>query len=128
MEALKEADNNVDPDGLVQNIPLVAFLTGKPELLDTLYESVLQLQTNDMMVGVVMMASRLLERYILNSSMTEEDEKKQIHPIEQVISDLKDPGRKSAEPLDLAMASHLDKVLKNRALSNEDASAKFGVR
>lgn len=113
----------MDPDSIVRNIPLVALLAGKPELLETLRESVLQIQSNDMMVVVVMAASRLIERYILDGSSSEGS----CHPVEVVIQDLKRPDRACPDVLDLAMASHLNKVLENRHLDHRAASIKFGV-
>lgn len=123
----KEDDTNVDPDNIVRNIPLVALLAGKPELMETLRESVLQTQVNDMMVAVVMTASRLIERYILDVGLSQGDEGPSSHPIERVIQDLKQPDHACPDVLDLAMVSHLKKVLENRDLSHEEASLKFGV-
>lgn len=126
LEETKEEDTNVDPDNIIRNIPLIAMLAGKPELMDTLYKSILQVQINDMIVVVVMAVSRLIERYILNGSL-EGGADDSLHPVERVIRDLKDPGRVCADQLDLAMAGHLNKVLENRAVSVEDASRNFGV-
>ena len=126
MENLKEEDTNVDPDSIVQNIPFVALLAGKSELLDKLQESILLMQTNDMMVVIVLAVSRIIERYILNGSSSENAEIL-LHPVEQVIQDLKCSGRDCAHPLDQAMIGHLKKVLDNRNLSVEEASMKFGV-
>lgn len=122
----KDDDTNVDPDNLIRNIPLVALLAGKPELLETLRESILQMQVNDMMVAVVMTASRLMERYILDGA-SPGDEGSSCHPVERVIRDLVDPDHTCHDVLDLAMASHLKKVLENRTLDHTEASYKFGV-
>ena len=122
VESLKEEDANLDPDNIPRNIPLVAMLAGKPELLSTLQESVLQTQTNDMMVAIVMAAARIIERYILNGSA-----EPPVHPVEQVMQDLRNPKRLCPDDLDLAMAKHLKDVLENKALSVQDASTKFGV-
>ena len=144
LEDLDEDDTNVDPDCIIMNIPLVALLAGKPRLMEILRESTLQMQVNDMMVSVVMMASRLIERYILDSasagnteatsssssSSTQQQQQQQqqpCHPVQQVMRDLKKPDRACADALDLAMVSHLNKVLDCKDLSHEDASIKFGV-
>lgn len=125
VEDMKTDDSNVDPDGLIRCIPLVALLAGRKELLETLQDSISQLQTNDMIVAVVMAVSRLIERYILNGAS--ESSEGSLNPVEQVVRDLKSPDRVCAGDLDLAMVSHLNKVLQNRAVRHEDASVKFGV-
>jgi hypothetical protein len=124
-----ENDTNVDPDNIVRNIPLVALLAGKPKFLETLHESILQMQVNDMMVAVVMTASRLIERYILNgmSSRQSDSTSSSCHPVEQVIHDLKQLDRAYPDMLDIAMVSHLNKVLASRDLNHEVAAKKFGV-
>ena len=119
-------DTNLDPDNIVRNIPLVALLAGKPELMETLRESVLQMQDNDMMVAVVLAASRLIERYILDGSSANGSEGS-CHPVETVVQDLKHHDRSCPDALDLAMASHLNKVLENRDMGHREASMKFGV-
>ena len=119
-----ESDSNLDPDNIIRNIPLVALLAGRPDMLDTLEQSVLQLQVADVMIAVVMAASRLLERYILDASS---DESVTEHPIERVCQDLRDPGRRCGDSLDLDMASHFTEVLNSRSLSVEEAAAKFGI-
>ena len=113
----------MDPDNLMRNIPLVALLAGKPELLETLRESLLQMHTNDMMIVVAMAASRLIERYILDG----QSQDVVCRLVEQVIKDMKCPDRSCADALDLALCSHLKKVLESRDMSHEDASMKFGV-
>ena len=40
---------------------------------------------------------------------------------------MKCPDRSCADALDLALCSHLKKVLESRDMSHEDASMKFGV-
>ncbi len=122
VESLKEEDSNLDPDCIPRNVPLIALLAGRPELLSTLQESVLLTQTNDMMMAIVSSTARLIERYIMNGTT---DGSK--HPIEQVIRDLKDLNRLCPDDLDLAMAKHFKDVLEHRALSVKDASVKFGV-
>lgn len=126
LEDREDDDTNVDPDTLIQNIPLVALLAGEPTMLETLRESILQMQVNDMMVAVVMTASRLIERYILDSA-SPGDEESSCHPVEQVIQDLKHPDRAYPDVLDRGMASHLIRVVENRALDHNEASYKFGV-
>ena len=125
VEESVEVDTNVDPDNIIRNIPLVALLAGRPDMLDILEQSVLQLQVADVMIAVVMAVSRILERYILDASS---DESVSEHPIERVCQDLRDPGRRCGDSLDLAMASHFTEVLNSRSLSVEEASAKFGIR
>lgn len=130
VEDMKTEDTNVDPDGLVRCIPLVALLAGRGEkLMETLQDSISQLQTNDMIVAVVMAVSRLIERYILDG--TSDDERSEgshaLHPVERVVQDLRSPDRVCAGDLDLAMVSHLNKVLGNKAVGHKEASAKFGI-
>lgn len=120
-------DSNVDCDNVIRNIPLVALLAGKG-VLETLQQSVLQLQDNDMVMAIVMATSRIIERYILNAScLSGEGGAEDVHPIERVVQDLRHPDRVCADSLDTAMISHLNAVLGSRELSLEDASAKFGV-
>lgn len=118
-----DRDTNLDPDNIIRNIPLVALLAGKPELMETARESILQMQSNDMMVAIVMTALRVIERFILNGR----SEDVELHPVEQVMRDLKHPDRTCPDTLDLAMASHLKKVLEYRDCNHEEASMKFGV-
>ena len=119
-------DTNVDPDNLVRNIPLTLLLAGKPELLETLRESLLQMQTNDMMIVVGMAVSRLIERYILDAADPQNPDDV-VHPLKRVIEDLKCPDRACADSLDKGMVSHLNEVLENKTLSIPDAHAKFGI-
>lgn len=125
VEDVDEDDTNVDPDNLLRNIPLVVLLAGRPELLETLHESMLQMQVNDMMVAVAMMVSRLIERYILDGASPGDEGS--CHPVEYVIQDLKRPDRACPDMLDLSMASHLKKVLENKAMDHSEASYMFGV-
>ncbi len=122
-------DTNVDPDNIIRNIPLVALLAGRPELMDTLLESMEQLQVADIMVAIVSATSRIIERYILDASQdcSDSDGGVSVHPIEYVCRDLKDPQRSSPDPLDTAMVSHFNQVFESRSLSVEQASANFGV-
>lgn len=126
VEDLKEIDKNVDPDNIVRNIPLVALLAGKPEMLDTLQESALQFQTNDTSIGLLMAVSRLIECYILHEHPGNQEDKSLSHPLERVIEDLKRPDRTCPEDLDLAMAGHFNKVFEFKDLSIESATQKFG--
>lgn len=126
VEASVDDDASIDPDNIVRNIPLVAFLAGKNDFLETLQQSILQLQYNEMMMAVVMGTSRIIERYILNASHWL-DVGEKIHPIEQVVQDLRDPDRVSMDSLDTAMISHFNQVLGSRNMSLKDASAKFGA-
>ena len=125
VEDMKTDDTNVDPDGFIRCIPLVALLAGRKELMETLQDSISQLQTNDMIVAVVMAVSRLIERYILNA--TSESSEGSLSPVERVVQDLRSPDRACAGDLDLAMVSHLNKVLENKAVGHAEASAKFGI-
>ena len=122
MESLKEEDTNVDPDGIPRNIPLIAMLAGKPKLLNTLQESVLLCQNNDMNMAVILTVARLIEKYILEG-MSESS----THPVEVVAQELRNPNRSCPDDLDLAMSKHLNAVLEQRELSVRDASVKFGV-
>ena len=125
VEASIHDDTNVDPDNLIRNIPLVALLAGKKAMLDTLQDSILQLQCADLMVAVVTATSRILERYILCGSG--ESGTSEVHPIERVCQDLRRPDRACPDPLDTAMVSYFNEVLKSKSMSVEAASAKFGV-
>ena len=128
VEASIKEDFNVDPDNIIRNIPLVVFLAGKKDFLEILQQSTLQLLSNDMMMALVMAISRVIERYILNASgLSADGLKDDVHPIEQVIQDLRCPGRSCADSLDTAMISLFNEVLRSRGLSLEEASGKFGI-
>ncbi len=125
---LTEEDANVDPDNLVRNIPLIVLLAGDPSLMTTLSDSILQLQTNDMIVAVILMLARLIERYILDGSLPDStSDASRLHPVERVVEDLKRPDRELVDPLDRAMVNHLNEVLGKRGRDHKNASMEFGI-
>lgn len=123
VQDLKEDDKNIDPDNLIRNIPLVAMLAGKSGMLETVHESALQQQTNDMNITLLTAIARLVECYILHAHPGSEPSEE---PLERVIGDLKRPDRDFPDDLDLAMAGHFKKVLECRELSVDAATRKFG--
>lgn len=124
LEDMKEEDKNKDPDNFIRNIPLIAMLAGKPELLDTLQDSIFQFQSNDLIVAFVTAIGRLVECYVLDGDDPRDPDR---HPLERVARELKRPGRACPDDLDLAVAGHLNKVMENRDISIAEATLQFGV-
>ena len=120
VEDMLEEDLNVDPDNIPRLVPLVAFLAGKPNMLETAYDAAAQLQKSDLMLTSVMAACRLMQQYILDGASAD------VSSLEKVIEDLKKPDRAFPLPLDRAMSGHLKDVLDTRGLGVVETAKKFG--
>ena len=117
---LNDDDTNFDPDNIVRLIPLVSLYAGRPDMLEIAEEAALQLQVNDMTITVVLAACRIVEQFILHGDLNSEDN------VRAVIAGLKSSSRAHPQPLDLAVAGHLQKALNHREMSVELATAQFG--
>ena len=113
-------DSNVDPDNIVRLIPLVALYAGRLDMLQIAEEAALQLQVNDMITTLVLAACCIVQQFILHGEIGSE------HQLRAVIAELKSPSRAHPQPLDLAVAGHLQKALDCREMDVETATAQFG--
>ena len=114
-------DTNVDPDNIVRLIPLVSLYAGKPDMLKIAEEAALQLQVNDMIITIVLAACRIVQQFILHGGdMNCEDQ------LRAVIAELKSPSRVQPQPLDRAVAGHLQKALDCKEMDVDKATAQFG--
>ena len=120
VENMLEEDRNVDPDNIPRLVPLIAALAGTPNMLETAFDAAAQLQKSDLILTSVMSACRLIEQYILHGASAD------VHPVENVIADLKKRDRSFPLPLDRAMAGHLKDVFETRDLGVVETAKKFG--
>ena len=116
-----ENDTNVDPDNIVRLVPLVILYAGQPNMLEVAEKAAQQLQVNDMIITIVLAACRIIEQFVLH----EEGKSCEDH-LKAVIAELKSPSRAHPQPLDLAVAGHLQKALECKEMDVETATAKFG--
>ena len=116
----REDDTNVDPDNIVRLVPLVALYAGTPHMLQTAEKAAQQLQVNDMIITLILAACRIMEKFILYSELSIEDN------LKAVIADLKSSSRTHPQPLDLAVAGHLQAALDCKKMDIQSATAKFG--
>ena len=121
LESYTNDDANVDPDNIVRLVPLVALYAGQPDLLKTAEEAAQQLQVNDMIITLILAACRIMESFILHGELGVEDH------LRAVIAELKSPSRLHPQPLDLAVAGHLQTALDcSRKMDVQSATANFG--
>ena len=112
-------DDNVDPDNIVRLIPLVAMYAGAPYMLKKAEEAAQQLQINDMIITVILAACRIVESFILHKELSLEDH------LKAVIRELKYSSRSHPQPLDLAVAGHLQAALDSKNMDVTSSTAKF---
>ena len=113
-------DRNVDPDNITRLVPLVAMYAGRPDMLDVAEEAALQLQVNDMIITIILAVCRIVEQFILHGDTDIEK------LLSAVIAELKSPSRAHPNPLDRAVAGHLQKAMDCREKDVEAATAQFG--
>ena len=117
---IDDDDTNVDPDNIVRLIALVALYAGTPHMLETAEHAAQQLQANDMIITIILAACRIVESFILHGELSIEDH------LNSVIGELKSSSRVHPQPLDLAVAGHLQAALDAKNLDVQSATTKFG--
>ena len=121
VEDLKDEDKTDSPTNIPRLVPLVAFYASKPEMLNKAEMAAIQLQTCDLSLAVVLGACRILECYIMNADAGDP----QSH-LKTVIEELKSHTRLNPQPMDRAVAGHLQAALGSLDLSVVEATKKFG--
>eukprot|EP00112_Aurelia_sp_Birch-Aquarium-sp1_P019847 Seg5.3 transcript_id=Seg5.3/GoldUCD/mRNA.D3Y31 product="Crystallin J1C" protein_id=Seg5.3/GoldUCD/D3Y31 len=105
-------------DSVTRIAPIVALYAGKKEMLSKVEQMVRVTQNNDIPVAFAQAAARILEYYILNGDKQD--------ALEHVMKELKNPERLNPNDLDLAISSHISKVIQSRTTAHKAAVSTFG--